>query len=57
MLVILTSVDNVCLDYGTENERPLSSMTVAEAKKYMEQGQFGEGGYAAEDSGCDRLYR
>ena len=51
MLVILTSVDNVCLDYGTENERPLSSMTVAEAKKYMEQGQFGEGGYAAEDSG------
>ena len=37
MLVILTSVDNVCLDYGTENERPLSSMTVAEAKKYMEQ--------------------
>ena len=43
MLVILTSVDNVCLDYGTENERSLSSMTVAEAKKYMEQGQFGEG--------------
>ena len=43
MLVILTSVDNVCLDYGTENERPLNSMTVAEAKKYMEQGQFGEG--------------
>ena len=43
MLVILTSVDNVCLDYGTENERPLSSMTVAEAKIYMEQGQFGEG--------------
>ncbi len=43
MLVILTGVDNVCLDYGTENERPLRSMTVAEAKGYMEQGQFGEG--------------
>ena len=43
MLVILTSVDNVCLNYGTENEKPLSTMTVAEAKKYMEQGQFGEG--------------
>ena len=43
MLVILTSVDNVCLDYGTENERPLRSMTVAEARDYMEQGQFGEG--------------
>lgn len=43
MLVILTSVDNVCLDYGTENEKPLHTMTVAEAKKYIEQGQFGEG--------------
>ena len=43
MLVILTSVDNVCLNYGKEDEKPLVSMTVAEAKKYMEQGQFGEG--------------
>ena len=36
MLVILTSVDNVCLNYGTENEKPLSTMTVAEAKQYMD---------------------
>ena len=43
MLVILTSVDNVCLNYGRPDEKPLSTMTVAEAKKYMEQGQFGEG--------------
>ena len=43
MLVILTGVDNVCLNYGQENEKPLSSMTVAQAKEYMEQGQFGEG--------------
>lgn len=43
MLVILTSVDHVCLNYGTENEKPLTAMTVAEAKEYMEQGQFGEG--------------
>ena len=42
MLVILTSVDNVCLNYGTEDEKPLSTMTVAEAKQYMEEGQFGE---------------
>ena len=42
MLVILTSVDNVCLNYGTENEKALSTMTVAEAKRYMEEGQFGE---------------
>ena len=43
MLVILTSVDNVCLNYGQPDEKPLSTMTVAEAKKYMERGQFGEG--------------
>ena len=43
MLVILTSVDNVCLNYGTENEKPLTTMTIAEAKEYIAQGQFGEG--------------
>lgn len=42
-LIILTSVDNVCLNYGTENEKPLTSMTVADAKKYIAEGQFGEG--------------
>ncbi|MBD5554919.1 MAG: carbamate kinase [Roseburia sp.] len=42
-LIILTSVDNVCLNYGTENEKPLTSMTVADAKKYIADGQFGEG--------------
>ena len=43
MLVILTSVDHVCLNYGTEHEKPLTTMSVAEAKEYMAQGQFGEG--------------
>ena len=42
-LIILTSVDNVCLNYRTDNEKPLTSMTVAEAKKYIAEGQFGEG--------------
>lgn len=43
MLIILTGVDNVCLNFGREGERPLSAMSVAEAKEYMAQGQFGEG--------------
>ncbi len=42
MLVILTSVDHVCLNYGTEKEKPLNAITVAEAKKYMQEKQFGE---------------
>lgn len=43
MLVILTSVEKVCLNYGTENEKPLDVMTVEEAKRYMAEGQFEEG--------------
>ena len=43
MLVILTSVEKVCLNYGKDNEQPLDSMTVAEAIQYMKDGQFGEG--------------
>lgn len=42
-LVILTSVEKVCLNYGKENEKPLESMTVAEAKQYITEGQFEEG--------------
>ncbi|MCM1283737.1 MAG: carbamate kinase [Muribaculaceae bacterium] len=43
MLVILTSVDAVCLNYGREDETPLKTMSVAEAKKYLAAGEFGEG--------------
>ena len=42
-LIILTSVEHVCLNYGKENEQPIHTMTVAEAKQYMEEGQFEEG--------------
>ncbi|MBO5032467.1 MAG: carbamate kinase [Lachnospiraceae bacterium] len=41
-LLILTSVDYVCLNFGKENEEPVHAMTAAEAKAYIEQGQFGE---------------
>ncbi len=40
VLMILTSVDNVTLNYGTPEEKPISSMSIQEAKAYMEQGQF-----------------
>lgn len=42
-LIILTGVDQVCLNYGKENEKPISSMTVSEAEKYIEEGHFEEG--------------
>lgn len=42
-LVILTGVDRVCLDFGKDSERPLDTMSVAEAQQYIEEGQFAEG--------------
>lgn len=41
-LLILTSVDYVYKNYGKDNQEPIRSMTVAEAKSYMEAGEFGE---------------
>lgn len=41
-LIILTSVDYVYLNYGKDTQKPISSMTTSEAKKYMVEGHFGE---------------
>lgn len=43
MLVILTGVEKVCLNFGKKEEQQLDEMTVEEAKKYIEEGQFEEG--------------
>lgn len=41
VLMILTDVDCVSLDYGKAEARPISEMSAAEAASYLEQGQFG----------------
>ena len=43
MLVILTSVDKVCLNYGKEDEVKLDTLSLADAKKSLAAGEFGEG--------------
>ncbi|MCR4618682.1 MAG: carbamate kinase [Lachnospiraceae bacterium] len=43
VLLILTGVEYVCTGFGTESQKPITQMTVAEAKKYIEAGEFGEG--------------
>ena len=43
MLAILTSVDEVCLNYGKEDEVKLDTLSLADAKKYLAAGEFGEG--------------
>lgn len=42
-LVILTSVDKVCLNYGKDDETPLDTMSLADAKRYLEAGEFEDG--------------
>ncbi len=42
-LIILTGVEQVCENYGTETQKPIPAMTVAQAQKLMAQGQFEPG--------------
>ncbi|MEI3218693.1 MAG: carbamate kinase [Lachnoclostridium sp.] len=41
-LIILTSVDQVRINLGRDNEEALGEISVENAKKYMEEGHFGE---------------
>ncbi len=41
ILIILTSVEQVFINFGQENETKLGAITVKEAREYMEQGHFG----------------
>jgi len=43
LLLISTAVEKVALHYNTPQQRWLDSMTLAEAKRYLEEGHFGKG--------------
>lgn len=43
MLIILTAVEKVAVNFGKQNEQWLSELTLSEARKYMEEGQFAAG--------------
>ncbi|OYP34006.1 hypothetical protein CG709_06365 [Lachnotalea glycerini] len=42
-LFILTAVDQVAIDFGKPNQKNLTDITVEEARKYIEEGQFAPG--------------
>jgi len=42
-LVLLTAVDRVAINFGTEDQRDLADLTVAQARAYADEGQFGKG--------------
>ena len=43
MLIILTAVEKVAINFGKENEEWLEDLTVAQAEKYIEEGHFAAG--------------
>ncbi|MCH7946312.1 MAG: carbamate kinase [candidate division Zixibacteria bacterium] len=43
ILVILTSVDKVALNFGTPEQKDIDKMSLSEAKKYHSQGHFAAG--------------
>lgn len=42
-LIILTAVEKVAIHYGTPRQQNLAHMTVAQARTYMDEGQFAPG--------------
>ncbi|APC41568.1 carbamate kinase [Clostridium estertheticum] len=43
LLVVLTAVEQVAINFGKPNQKNLSKITVEEAKTYMKEGQFAPG--------------
>ena len=43
MLMILTDVPNVFINYGTKNQQALTKISVAEAQQFVDEGQFSPG--------------
>lgn len=52
VLMILTAVDKVCLDYNKETQREVDEMSMSEAKEYMSQGQFAPGSMLPKVEAC-----
>lgn len=52
VLMILTDVDCVKLDYGKPSERAIGAMTASQAKKYSEEGHFLPGSMGPKVEAC-----
>jgi len=58
LLIFLTAVDYVYLDYGQPGQRPLTKLTCADARKYFEDGHFPPGSMGPKmESALDFLSR
>ena len=52
MLVILTAVDKVAVDFGKPEQRDIDEMDVAQARQYIEEGQFAPGSMLPKVEAC-----
>lgn len=52
MLIILTAVEKVAINFGKPNEEWLSSLTPDEARKYSDEGQFAPGSMLPKVKAC-----
>ena len=51
-LIILTAVDRVAINYGKADQKNLEKMTIEEAEKYCEEGQFAPGSMLPKVKAC-----
>lgn len=57
ILMMLTDVDQVMLDYGTPRQRPVTTMTAGEAERYLADGQFPPGSMGPKITAATRFLR
>ena len=57
LLLILTAVDYVAINYGTTEQRNLKSMTPSEAERYIRDGQFSPGSMLPKVEACVQFVR
>ena len=51
-LVILTAVDNVCINFNKPNQKKLEKVTSTELNKYLEEGHFAKGSMYPKVQAC-----
>ena len=52
MLIILTAVDRVCINFNKPNQEELSTLDIKEAERYIEEGHFAKGSMLPKVEAC-----
>ncbi|MCB2293082.1 carbamate kinase [Clostridium algoriphilum] len=55
VLLILTGVDRVCVNFNKQNQKELVQITIDEANKYIDEGQFAPGSMLPKIEACKKF--